>query len=199
MLIPIKPENYKDITIEQPEFERLIIPAKIIRAAQLFVAKKDVRFYLKGILLDPQGYVSATNGHVAIRIECEECKRLSKQLIIEIGGKKIPRKATKLDFVSMSNKHGVVLINGASEEVRPFSVIDHKFPDMNKVMKTLPPRPVGEVQINPSYMKEIAKARSILGFKKGPIIMKFNEGDPIEINIPASEFAVKIILMPMRY
>ncbi|MCW4629616.1 MULTISPECIES: hypothetical protein [Marinomonas] len=199
MLIPIKPENYKDITIEQPEFERLSIPAKIIRAAQLFRAKKDVRFYLKGILLDPQGYISATNGHIAIRIECEECKRLSKQMIIDIKGRKIPKKATKLDLVSMSSKHGVILMNGASDEVRSFSVIDHKFPDMNKVMRTLPPSPAKEIQVDPSYMKEIAKARSILGFKKGPIIMKFNDGDPIEINIPSSEFAAKIVLMPMKY
>lgn len=213
MLISIRPENYKDVTVEQPLFERILIPAKIISAAKIFQAKDDMRYYLNGIHFDPRGYVEATNGHYAIRIECEECKRLPKKMILDIKGAKIPAKAKDLEFVSMGTKSGVILMRGIQtyrnfkspiilDDVRSFKLINGVFPELDRMMpKSEHLEAVEMIGINANYMKDIAEAQRILNGSRAfsGIEMLFRgESSIIEINIPSPFYKAKVLLMPMK-
>lgn len=208
MLISTKPTNYKDITVEQPAFERLYIPAAIIRAAQIFVDKNEVRWYLRGLHFNPRGYIEATNGHFAIRIECEECKRLSAPILVNIKGTKIPAKAKDLELVSMGPWKGVVLMTdkktGKSlDDVRSFEVVKEggeKYPDIDRVMPKGELEPVNSISFNAMYMKEISEAQSILNGSRSfnGIDMRFRgKTGIIEINIPSPFYKATVILMPI--
>lgn len=204
MLIPIRPQEYKDITKPQPEFETLKLCAKSVRAAILFAAKNDVRYYLNGILLDHRGYIVATNGHVMIRIENEECKRLSKDQIIGIKGAKIPAKANYLDLISDSNKGGFVRFSVGHgladiQEARLFEVIDGKYPDIDRVVPTSDLQPTDKIGINPEYVALVGKAQNELSYS-GSCGAEFKFRGPnnaIEVDID-NGIKAKIIIMTCR-
>jgi hypothetical protein len=42
----------------------ITMDAQFVRAAQACQAKKDVRYYLNGICIMPQGKIAGTNGHI---------------------------------------------------------------------------------------------------------------------------------------
>lgn len=202
MVIAVKQNTQIDTGKENALFERLVIPAKIIRAAKIFQAKKDVRYYLNGLHFDPRGYVEATNGHVAIRIECEQCKQLSKKMILDIKGAKIPAKSDELEFVSMSDKRGVVLMRDGAlkdlDEVRSFEVIDGVFPDVDRVIPKTDLEKIDHIGINAEYLKDIAEAQKILSQKHGGITLKFRgEMEKIEVEFHSIDIKATVILMPM--
>lgn len=205
MLIPTKPADYKDITVKQPEFDRLWIPAEIIRSAKIFQAVGDVRWFLNGIHFNHNGFIEATNGHIAIRIECEECKRLSKSLILNIKGARIPVKAKNLEIVSLDAKKGVVLAKDGFGrdigEVRFFEVVDGEFTDLDKVIKDSPYVGIEKICVSPTLMEKISEAAKILGSKSSPVIeMSFRgQEELIEIRFNSLEYKATVILMPMRW
>lgn len=206
MLIPTKSQNYKNITKLEPKFVSLDIDAKIIKAAKIYEAKGDVRYYLNAIYFNKSGFVAATNGHTLIKIECEECERLSDNVIIEIGGTKIPTKAKLTRFVSTSEKGGYVEFGvvriGDIKELRPFYIIDGSYPDVGRVMPKGDLVDVSEICLNPKYIKQANDAQAIInGNDYTAITMRFRGGyTAIEIifNNPLGIKATGVV-MPCKY
>ena len=72
------------------------VPAALVKAAMLFQAKNDVRYYLNGIMIT-KSHIVATDGHVMFVSPYESDLRPDEQMIIAIKGK-IPAKAHNLEL-----------------------------------------------------------------------------------------------------
>lgn len=73
------------------------VPAAIVKAAMLFQAKQDVRYYLNGIYIAAE-HVVATDGHTMLVCPYESDLRPEKPMIIAINGK-ISSKAYNLELL----------------------------------------------------------------------------------------------------
>lgn len=179
------------------------LPAAIVKAARLFQAKADVRYYLVGIHLNKLGCVVATNGHVLIKIDHEPLKDLEESLIVRIHGTKIPQKARELEFVFLDDLRGVVrMYNGRGalmDDVRSFELVEGKFPDYKNVMPKGGLEFIGEIGINPHYMDIIAQAQHEIGIKHAGVSLKFRgQHNDIEVNFKSEEYEALAVVMPMR-
>ena len=184
------------------------IPAKAIHAATLFQAKGDARYYLNGICLQKSGHVAGTNGHLAIRVECEAAQALEEDKIIAINGK-IPPKADTAQLVFFESKQegymyfddglGIPVEKNGARELCGFKVIDGKFPDITKVIPKGKLTAVDEIGFNLDYAATIGKAIKVLGLKIPQAAFKFrgaNQSIEVEANTPNGK--ATIILMPSR-
>lgn len=142
---------------------KLQIPAKALRAAVHCSSKKDVRYYLNGVLLDvtgpTEGYVAATDGAVLfaghVRLEyLEEPQSKPYQIIIPI---EVCEKLTKrVDwYVLESLPDGRYTIDG-----KIFTAIDGKFPEYWRVIPTQQDAIKREApgQFNPELLKRCGGA-----------------------------------------
>jgi DNA polymerase-3 subunit beta len=83
------------------------IPAALVKAAMLFQAKWDVRYYLNGIYIT-QDHIVATDGHSMFVSPYESDRRPEEPLIIAVKGK-IPPKAFNLELLyDEESKVGVI-------------------------------------------------------------------------------------------
>lgn len=179
------------------------LPAAIVKAARLFQAKNDVRYYLVGIQLNSTGCIVATNGHVLIKIDHEPLKDLEESLIVRIHGTKIPQKAQELEFVFLDDLRGVVrMYNGHGllmDDVRSFELVEGKFPDHESVMPKGDLKFIGEIGINPHYMHIISEAQNQIGTKGAGVSMRFRgETSSIEIKFHSAKCNAIAVVMPMR-
>lgn len=179
------------------------LPAAIVKAARLFQAKADVRYYLVGIQLNNTGCIVATNGHVLIKIDHEPLKDLEESLIVRIHGTKIPQKAHELEFVFLDDLRGVVRMYSGHgtlmDDVRSFELVEGKFPDYKNVMPKKEILAVSEIGINPQYMDIVAKTQNELGFKDSGVGLKFRgQANGIEVNFRSPEYNAIAVVMPMR-
>jgi len=107
------------------------IPASLIRGAMACQAKKDVRFYLNGILLASNGDVVGTNGHVMFKGNSAE--HPDADTIVQIDGK-IPDSATHILF-----DFDALICKTEKGKVFSFSIItDCTYPQYNRVIPALP-------------------------------------------------------------
>lgn len=183
------------------------LPARILKAASYFQAKRDVRFYLNGIHIDPAGYIEATNGHVLIRFESEAATLLPKPLILNISGN-IPTTAHHADFRFATNDAGLITFrdgiqktikNGTERTMIPFSVIDGKFPDTAKLLPAEPLQGVEEIGINAGYVGLIEKATKALGMSWPDGVFRFRgKTNAIEFVLSSREYKAIALIMPMR-
>ena len=111
------------------------IPAKYLKAALLFAGKKDVRYYLNGVLfevLNGQARLAATDGHILGVFRLGECSLPDTQIII-------PRE--KIESIKL--KDGEVTLRPgdfktcalvyAGDEFT-FTAVDDRFPDYRRVI-----------------------------------------------------------------
>lgn len=73
------------------------VPAALVKAAMLFQAKQDVRYYLNGIYIT-QDHIVATNGHAMFVSPYESDLKLEEPIIVAVKGK-IPVKAYNLELL----------------------------------------------------------------------------------------------------
>ncbi|EBD0679369.1 hypothetical protein ABVL59_002546 [Salmonella enterica] len=124
----------------------MIIQSKLIRAALVYAAKNDVRYYLNGLHITAK-YIEATNGHVALRIE--HGIRTKKNIIVQFEGP-VPVKAETTELVF--NKEAFAIHRDAFERrisITGIRLVDGRFPDMERVM----PKKV-DFSINPVIQAE---------------------------------------------
>jgi len=143
------------------------IDKKQLKAALLFSAVKDVRYYLNGIYFDKRGYIVATDGHRAIAIETP--LDIAESFIMPSG---LAEKALKVsdkgnefielevEFTGTHNPQAIIKMDG----IKDFG-IDGKYPDWQAVV------PVKANQddyvqtpalLNPDYNMDAVKACLIL-------------------------------------
>lgn len=124
-----------------------------LKAVMLAAAKKDVRYYLNGVMVR-NGEMAATNGHMVLIIKSDDIKSdgeyiidhaTLKMILASHKGIKGDNSVTVVDSVAITGKNKVYI-----------SVIDGKFPDVNRV---IPQETSGEIaHFNAEYLLACQKA-----------------------------------------
>lgn len=189
-----------------------------IKAALLFSAKNNVRYYLNGVHLvscDGGFYLESTDGYKAMRVKIDrELPRefdviLPLDLCVSIAKIRIPKKERSMgvldlviDGISIEVCHDTVTYTGVS--------VDGKFPDIGRVMVKPTSESFEDRGVNAEYLIEAGKAIHILanpnpkyhgaslcGGQGSRDVFYFevltNHGDFTEISEPAT-----FVVMPMR-
>lgn len=125
-----------------------------LKAVMMAAAKKDVRYYLNGVMVR-NGELAATNGHMALLIQSESIKSDGEYIIDNDTLKMIVNlyKVVKGDN-PIEVKDGTTTTTGIGRiSITP---VDGKFPDVNRV---IPQDPSGEIaHFNYEYLLACQKA-----------------------------------------
>ncbi|MGL5343648.1 MAG: hypothetical protein ACRC9O_03230 [Plesiomonas sp.] len=169
------------------------------------MAKSDIRYYLNGIRISRK-YVSATDGHIAIRMSHGCNVRSEVTLLIK---EKIPAKAhmTKIhllgrgSYVEHTNSHGVVI------SISPAEIIDGKYVDIDAVFLKAKEAPVGTSipHLNAKLLKLAGKAIDQSGSRLVPITLKIPETNEKPVLIYTDSELVnhdmgdpELVIMPVK-
>lgn len=139
---------------------QITINPKHIAAAAKYMAVKDVRYYLNGVLLDPRGFVVATDGHAMLVIKgAFAADVLQDQFIIPADVCKEIAKC-KLESIELTIEGGKACVSDAAR-IAPFAKIDGVFPDWARLYPT---SVSGEVaQLDADLVARATAARKALG------------------------------------
>lgn len=184
--------------------DRLEIKASYLQAAQLFAAKNDPRYYLKGILLTPEngGQIVATCGHKIIAIQDDELQALTDPIIIELGGS-ITGSADIARIDGLEDGRGIVTMyrGGNIAKTAAWSKVDANYPDYERVM----PQPHREsaglvgVGFNAEYVAICQKAARLITGKKDTFVkLSFGAVDTDIITVSFGAENVRMGVMPCR-
>ena len=184
---------------------QVTIPVRFLAAALHFVAVKDVRYYLHGVLIDPIGAVVATDGHVAV-----VCKLAPGTIPPDFPALVMPSAQVKeivaaaksfetitLEVTPATDKtaaHKVEVVGGF--RVAPFLAIDGKFPDWTRIY---PAVCNGEhASIDPNLFIRLAKARAAMGVKSSEsgVFTTYGNGQSVQVAKLADD--VHALIMPLR-
>jgi DNA polymerase III sliding clamp (beta) subunit (PCNA family) len=190
------------------------LPITDLRAAMLFAARYDVRYYLNGIYITldgkGSGQIQATDGHRAIVIRlhdvpAEEFSAIIPADLVETllkakGVKKASYAFLDVPENTLGNRQAPFtlrepLYSGAGVSGQ---TVDGKFPDLARVV---PKKTSGEIaQYNWRYLADCQEAADILkDSKKGdgvPAGVSFNgDNGPCLVHLTEDAFA---LVMPMR-
>ena len=143
-----------------------------LKAVSLAAAKKDVRYYLNGVMVR-NGEMAATNGHMLLLIKSDDIKS-DGEYIIDNDTLKMILTAQK----GIKGDNRVEVINGmtvtGNSEIS-ITPVDGKFPDINRV---IPQEPSGEVaHFNAEYLLACQKANFEFFDSKGAYIKLQHNGD----------------------
>lgn len=176
----------------------ITIESKVLKAANLFVAKGDIRYYLNGIHLNKRGAVEATDGHTGFTVKDETLINIEKSIIIRIHGT-IPAKAG-MAYIEVVDKDKGMITFENNEVILAFSIIDGKFPDMARVTpKTSEEEAVKEIGINSDYVVRIQKAAKIIDKNyKGMRLQFHGPNKTIKVVVRSFDCECLILTMPMR-
>jgi hypothetical protein len=157
------------------------IDKKQLKAALLFSAVKDVRYYLNGIYFDKRGYIVATDGHRAIAIEAGQTWQESfivpsglVEKALKVSDKGNEFIELEVEFNGTYSPQAIIKMDG----IKDFG-IDGKYPEWQAVV------PVKANQddyvqtpalLNPDYNMDAVKANILLcglkGSNKLPLLFK---------------------------
>lgn len=123
------------------------------------VAKKDVRFYLNGVFIDPRGHLVATDGH---RLFCAAIDPGHGPHIAKINGK-APAKFDHAIF--MLNDGRVVFCNSVGAELAslPVERLEATYPDWRRAVDGFPVAAVEAIGVDLTYMADAAKIAKAYG------------------------------------
>ena len=141
-----------------------------LKAVMLAAAKKDLRYYLNGVMVR-NGEMAATNGHMVLMVKSESIKSDGEYII--------DNDTLKMLFTAHKGINGDTRIEvvdsmtttGSSKiSITP---VDGKFPDVNRV---IPQEPSGEIaHFNYEYLLNCQKANcEFLGRKYAHIKLQHN-------------------------
>ena len=146
------------------------IDARLLKVAQQFQGKNDVRYYLNGICLSKDGRIKATNGYILF-VAPHHCE-LKEDIILNIKGI-VPAGA---DTAIIDIDQRIVFFDDRAETVKRLNVVDGEFPDVDKVTPSGKPKPISEIALGGELLSIAAKAMNILHRKKkGGSIYEFRE------------------------
>jgi len=168
-----------------------LIPINVLKAMSILASKKDVRYYLNGVLVESNSQhtrIVATDGHILGIYQTSETAHNDEAFSIIIPNEIIAKLDKKDNFLS-TNEHGNWVIDGIA-----FTPIDGKFPDYSRVL------PKGEMtkevaQFNPDFITRFQKVGKLLGQKIAPTI-SHNGGSSALVDIVLPQFVG--VMMPLR-
>lgn len=178
------------------------LPAKIVKAANLFKAVGDVRLFLNGICIE-KDHVIGTNGHALFFSKLDEPVPVEENLIIRTVGN-IPAKAYLMEFeIDIEAKFGRAICKSAFGQVVGIvyiETIDGKFPDWRKVIKQDNQQAVTQIGINCEYLDRLQKAVKLVGHPRstGAVMNLYGQDRHLHFEIKDPEYRSTVIIMPMR-
>lgn len=187
----------------------ITVPSRLLRAARLFQAGDDIRYYLRGVFLNRNGYIEASNGHIAFRAQCDACKKLPESLILRIQGSAVGKGDEEARIYLDDSGMGWMTF-GKSEGDKDrtdsygmrvrlnIATIDGRYPDMEK-MFTPPAKmePVSEIGINGDYIAVAGKAAVALGSPRPQMRFRLNGAvGAIWVDAPVSKYSHTMLIMP---
>jgi DNA polymerase-3 subunit beta len=180
---------------------------KDLKAASRFMAVKDIRYYLCGLLIESnpmESRIIATDGHILIVNRCDAKDDnagnftgiipadtvktiLSWKPPYKNAGDNIPIVITAPD--DAAGEHRVEWCGNAAV----FKLIDAKFPDYRRI---IPESASGDAAFyNPDYLVKVARAADDYGRKDSRFVLKYN-GDSAGVAVINNDCFV--VIMPMR-
>lgn len=166
-----------------------------LKAVMLAAAKKDIRYYLNGVMVR-NGEIAATNGHMVLLIRSESIKSDDEYIIDNDTLKMIVtvHKGIKGDNrVEVIN--GMTVTGNSGIQITP---VDGKFPDANQV---IPQETSGEIaHFNAEYLLACQKANEeFLGRKNVYIKLQHNGqyGAKLELEDDDGNRLIGVV-MPVR-
>ena len=140
-----------------------------LKAVMMAAAKKDVRYYLNGVMVR-NGELAATNGNMALLIQSESIKSDGEYIIDNDTLKMIVNL-----YKVVKGDNPVEVKDGTTTGIGRISItpVDGKFPDVNRV---IPQDPSGEIaHFNAEYLLACQKANGeFLGGKYPYIKLQHN-------------------------
>lgn len=170
------------------------VKTKHLRAALLFAAKGDARYYLNGVHVHPGpgggALLVATDGHAAALIRAAA----TYPAHMPPAGFTL-RAASVATAVKLAGKDGVVDL--APDVAGPVTGagIDATYPD---VFRVVPAAVSGEIaHFDPALLARFAEARRLLtGNRDGAVVVGHNGRGPARVSIGLNEFVG--VVMPLR-
>lgn len=186
------------------------IPCRHLAAASYYMAVKDIRYFLNGILIRPvDGCVEivATNGHHLFRVRATEDVGINTKESVIIGFDAdqladIRKAKNAKENVSFEIK-GFEGTMALCKKVSPIDVVDGTYPDYEKVIPNIPAnkpvKPLDVPAVNASYLVTAEKVAKIYSPKYRSVRFRYQGLDgPCVIEFPSTTEDVIVVLMPMR-
>lgn len=183
------------------------IPLKYLKAARLFTAKEDVRFYLKGVALK-DGHIAGTNGHYVGAVRCSALDAAPEIIIPNQPLDFFFKKAAGYRSIELpvtiewgEDRKGTLSIGS---DVEHFEGIGGRFPDFLRVVPSNT-TPTGHPQFDWDLFQPFQKAAVALGAKattavKALLIPNGNESTARVVLADYPEFLGAIApLRPEKY
>ena len=184
---------------------KFIVSADVVRGAQLFQGKQDVRYYLNGIFIGKNGKVAGANGHALF--VSDHNAGIKKDYIIQLEGV-IPAMANEVEFIVMSSdKQSMVIAHcynaiKSKEKIIGGKLIDGTYPDIDKVIpdhseaKLKKSKGINMLGLNAGYMASAHKALGNYGVKM--TFLNENESVVCRSSNPELPENTMVIIMPTR-
>lgn len=166
-----------------------------LKAVMLAAAKKDVRYYLNGVMVR-NGEMAATNGHMALIIKSDDIKSDGQYII---GNDTLKMIVTAHKGIKGDNR--VEVINGMTTTgINKISItpVDGKFPDVNRV---IPANTSGEVgQFDFDYLATLQKANQEFLVMRNALIYLQHNGPVSAAKFETETYEAVLVgvVMPVR-
>lgn len=152
---------------------KFTLPARLLKAAQLFQGKNDIRYYLNGVHIYPDGRVFATNGAILLDAKLNQpIEGLPEPIVLSVIGSAIPSNAEQANIAIDEDRRGYCTFIDAKghlmhksrvTEMRAVELIEFK--DINidaKVEDWNATESVSNVTFNPNLMAVVGDAMESL-------------------------------------
>ncbi len=203
--------------MERKEFT---LPAKQLKAALCFVAKKDLRTYLHGVHIDPdRNQIEATDGHSLFSATSVYPLQELEEMIIMVDGA-IPADADVARLHIVENEHQqldcceepsgyiwfedmdgqpILKPNGIKSSCL-FRLISGDYPDVSMILSNLRQSPTSGISIDPRLMGNVAKACVALDAGNAVSLEFCGNNNAIRIQLKNNDLMPEttILVMPLR-
>lgn len=175
---------------------KLKISKIMLESSHIFRAKKDIRYYLNGVLFMPGGKLAATDGHRLFMGQHDN--DLAENAIVSI--EKAPHK--RYSYAVCDTDSGIVEFFNDSDTrvgVALCQLIDGRYPDVDRCMPK-ETNPVDRIGFNAGYLADVEKCAKLFNPKWPSVTFELNgnaNAAVATVKSPTGESA-KIIVMPMR-
>lgn len=187
------------------ELPELKLDANLYNALRTAAGQSDVRYYLNGILVDMhQRRYAATDGHRLLIIPMEDKiqntppEPAKGMYIVSHTSKKIPNGGrVTLRFTKDGKVEAQAQKSSFADAwTEVLSIIDGKFPDIDRVV---PDKPIADDKtfgFNPNYVADVVTA---LGCRTpGVQLLPGEDNGAIHVNIQGYQDRLTYVVMPMR-
>jgi len=182
----------------------IIIYMNELRAAQCAAAKKDIRYYLNGVLYT-ENMLVATTGTILLRLKLQEEQPYAADFIIsnDTIDKLVKLCGAKHAEAKLVFDVGHLTITLPDGDNISYAPIEGKFPDYKSVLPADQTRTQGEVaQFNPELLLQLEKAAQLYhGKSKATYIRVYHRGSKAALVLNDNDYNPDVylgVIMPLR-